>query len=340
MQQYIITDNTNLFDNNYRIMSIIPKHTIISCCEMNSDYMAIIEDNCISGLVLKTYTKLLANAITHFVDNTYMLHILNNDNNTMDIELSVYKEPRYDSDVVKILHTGSIQEFTGYISTFYVLHNYEGYVSMSQNIDGKCFSWLNLDNKIIYDEPNIYKPTNKTSTIYVHDKPIISKTNYVIHNNNNIFEFIGEVNNMYIISGYTGYVDKTQEITRIYHKSKCLTCSIYFNKKTLEQNNGNCKKCVNIEQQKDAQKKRKEKISASLRNSLWINHNGDTNTSKCYCCKTEQITRGNFEAGHVVSEKNGGLANISNLKPICSLCNKSMGTQNMHEFMDKCGYVS
>ena len=35
----------------------------------------------------------------------------------------------------------------------------------------------------------------------------------------------------------------------------------------------------------------------------------------------------NFE-----TEKNGGLTNIDNLRPVCSTCNKSMGTKNMVDF--------
>ena len=42
-----------------------------------------------------------------------------------------------------------------------------------------------------------------------------------------------------------------------------------------------------------------------------------------------------FECGHVVSEKNGGKPTIDNLRPICSFCNKSVGTMNMEEFKKK-----
>ena len=39
-----------------------------------------------------------------------------------------------------------------------------------------------------------------------------------------------------------------------------------------------------------------------------------------------------FHCGHVIAEKYGGELNISNLKPICSKCNTSMGTENMNDF--------
>ena len=45
----------------------------------------------------------------------------------------------------------------------------------------------------------------------------------------------------------------------------------------------------------------------------------------CFCCNVEPITFANFECGHVQSGVNGGDDKIQNLRPICSLCNKSMG---------------
>ena len=40
-----------------------------------------------------------------------------------------------------------------------------------------------------------------------------------------------------------------------------------------------------------------------------------------------------FHIGHVISEKNGGTLDISNLRPICSGCNSSMKCTNMREFI-------
>jgi hypothetical protein len=82
---------------------------------------------------------------------------------------------------------------------------------------------------------------------------------------------------------------------------------------------------------------RKKDIPATVRNTVWATHcNADEN--KCFCCKTETITRGNFECGHIKSEHDGGKVELANLRPICSLCNKSMYTQNMIEFMKQYGF--
>jgi len=84
---------------------------------------------------------------------------------------------------------------------------------------------------------------------------------------------------------------------------------------------------------------KKQKIPAALRNAVWITNIGDKDKNgKCYCCKIESITTGNFECGHIIAEKEGGLNEINNLKPVCSLCNKSMGKQNMNDFIKKCGF--
>ena len=41
-----------------------------------------------------------------------------------------------------------------------------------------------------------------------------------------------------------------------------------------------------------------------------------------------------WEAGHNIAESKGGKTNVKNLRPICSQCNKSMGTRSITEFSD------
>jgi len=55
------------------------------------------------------------------------------------------------------------------------------------------------------------------------------------------------------------------------------------------------------------------------------------------CCKRVTIDNTNFHCGHVISEKDGGTLETGNLRPICSACNHSMGTENMIEFVKKYG---
>lgn len=84
---------------------------------------------------------------------------------------------------------------------------------------------------------------------------------------------------------------------------------------------------------------KKQKIPATVRNSIWNYYIGsDVKIGPCFCCNNETISTANFECGHVQSEKEGGDLTLTNLRPICSLCNKSMSTNNMEVFMDKYGY--
>lgn len=86
-------------------------------------------------------------------------------------------------------------------------------------------------------------------------------------------------------------------------------------------------------------KKRKATIPKAVRDKVWDRYIGiEKGISKCICCRTQQIAQNNFECGHVVAEAKGGGVTVANLRPICSLCNRSMGTTQMLQFMRKHGY--
>lgn len=80
---------------------------------------------------------------------------------------------------------------------------------------------------------------------------------------------------------------------------------------------------------------RKQKISAALREQVWIQHNGPVFEKKCavtWCTNT--ITVFNFQSGHDIPESKGGPTNITNLYPICGKCNLSMS--NTYTFKEWC----
>jgi hypothetical protein len=80
----------------------------------------------------------------------------------------------------------------------------------------------------------------------------------------------------------------------------------------------------------------KKSIPSPLKRQVWNKYIGEEiGKSKCYCCKLTDITQMSFHAGHVISEKDGGEINATNLRPICQNCNSSMGTMNMNAFIDK-----
>ena len=100
---------------------------------------------------------------------------------------------------------------------------------------------------------------------------------------------------------------------------------------------------TNKKKSKKSSKKKKTKIKrknlpSSLRYNVWITYLGIYNTGKCVCCNIQIVTMGNYHCGHINSSYNGGPDTIENLRPICTQCNLSMGTENMEKFMDRVGY--
>jgi hypothetical protein len=85
--------------------------------------------------------------------------------------------------------------------------------------------------------------------------------------------------------------------------------------------------------------KTRPKIPKALRALVWNTHIGeDKGTAKCICgSKMSQL---NFESGHVVSVACGGGSTLDNLRPICGMCNKSMGKSNYFEFVNSINPVA
>lgn len=79
-------------------------------------------------------------------------------------------------------------------------------------------------------------------------------------------------------------------------------------------------------------KKVRKSIPKSVKDKVWDTCIGkERGVGSCYCCCTD-IDSKKFDCGHIVASANGGLDIVENLKPVCSTCNKSMGTQNLEEF--------
>jgi hypothetical protein len=73
-------------------------------------------------------------------------------------------------------------------------------------------------------------------------------------------------------------------------------------------------------------------IPKRLRMLVWRREFGNVTEGQCVCC-LQPIQIESFEAGHIVSDARGGSMHQANLKPVCSSCNRSMGTRNMNEFV-------
>lgn len=78
-------------------------------------------------------------------------------------------------------------------------------------------------------------------------------------------------------------------------------------------------------------KKDKKAIPQPIRIGLWEQEIGDKLWDSCFCCGM-RMNAFEFQAGHIISESNGGSLKLDNLKVICKPCNGKMGTTNLLDF--------
>jgi len=72
----------------------------------------------------------------------------------------------------------------------------------------------------------------------------------------------------------------------------------------------------------------KTQVPKALREQVWINYAGRIFERKCLVPWCQNImTVFDFHVGHDVPESRGGATDLTNLRPICSRCNLSMGSQ-------------
>jgi 5-methylcytosine-specific restriction endonuclease McrA len=86
-------------------------------------------------------------------------------------------------------------------------------------------------------------------------------------------------------------------------------------------------------------KKRRKQLPKATRVAVWNTYIGEgKGESPCFVGCGNTIYWSNYECGHVVASSMGGSDEINNLRPICSNCNKSMGTENMDDFIKEYGF--
>jgi HNH endonuclease len=73
------------------------------------------------------------------------------------------------------------------------------------------------------------------------------------------------------------------------------------------------------------------KIPKQVRLEVWNKRNDGLLEGICYCCG-KPIHFNNFDCGHVISARDGGLDAVDNLEPICRTCNLDMGSINLEEY--------
>ena len=80
---------------------------------------------------------------------------------------------------------------------------------------------------------------------------------------------------------------------------------------------------------------KKKRIPKKVKTDSWNLWMGpDTRNGKCKCCQLTTIDITRFDAGHIISEKNGGGVDIDNIIPLCNECNLSMSSINLPDYMN------
>jgi hypothetical protein len=79
----------------------------------------------------------------------------------------------------------------------------------------------------------------------------------------------------------------------------------------------------------------RKSIPKRIRDRVWTAFHGAEECGSCFCCG-DSITVETWECGHILASKCGGKDEESNLRPTCRSCNRSMGTENMDAFKERC----
>jgi hypothetical protein len=73
-------------------------------------------------------------------------------------------------------------------------------------------------------------------------------------------------------------------------------------------------------------------LPMAVRRAVWNRDAGPlAGSGPCACCGAT-VTQQSFECGHVKSRRNGGSDHVSNLKVLCTSCNRSMGVRDFDAF--------
>jgi hypothetical protein len=278
----------------------------------------------------------------------------------------------FDNDIIYINMINNINDFykingrkmykLAYYLYNYLRDNYKLNIHNTNNFLSQQFNQNNDINQFIFEYFSIKKSQEysyllKIINCYKNIKPNIK-------DNRNLFLFYIELN---VNNIFKTLDDKYIELfKKLFYKNiesywlKNISTPIFFNENneylfdfsSWNMSNEQYNEVINIINEtyddinksikiikKKAVKKTNKTISKALKSKVWNTYIGKKKgISKCLCCGDKEISQMDFECGHVLAHINGGKNTVENLRPICSLCNKSMGTTHMFEFMKLNGF--
>ena len=80
----------------------------------------------------------------------------------------------------------------------------------------------------------------------------------------------------------------------------------------------------------------KKYISPKIRMQVWNRYFGKNEIGMCPLCNiTIKVGKNGFHCGHIISQKNGGMTDVDNMRPICGDCNIKMSSMNWDDYIEK-----
>jgi hypothetical protein len=200
----------------------------------------------------------------------------------------------------------------------YIKNNFKDVFIKSKESTGNRYNineFLNLFTPEIIED--FYNDINKD---YDDGKLLVDE---IISINNTIKEFFDEFKNKKTISDYLSARDNIADDKLFY---LCLKNINFIDCIRNTNNDIPCPTKINS---------KRPKIDNNLRDLVWNTYIGsDCKKGKCYCCpRTIDYTL--FECGHLKSHKNGGKTDLKNLRPFCFHCNRSLGSNDFIEKINK-----
>jgi hypothetical protein len=93
--------------------------------------------------------------------------------------------------------------------------------------------------------------------------------------------------------------------------------------------------CADLQKPISCKKYNRVAVLAPTREMVWERQFGNKVHGICPVCYKTPISCLQFECGHITALAKGGANAIENYLPICSRCNRSMGTENLYAFQKR-----
>jgi hypothetical protein len=151
-------------------------------------------------------------------------------------------------------------------------------------------------------------------------------------------ELVAMLNNRHIeYINYIGYLENVYNNASQYYSDEQTMIKDHKNVMFFKNNNFVEYVCNSEDMQHFYNKNVRKGISADLRKKVWKNQFGNKTSGTCPIigCNhlLSSIDKRGFQCGHIISVKNGGKEELSNLRPICADCNSKMGSTNWDDFV-------